>query len=52
VFGFVAQGLQRAMTTTVECLRRERQAEPQSVIRFWIISLILAMIGLATLKVR
>ncbi len=27
-------------------------AEPQIVIRFWIISLILAMIGLATLKVR
>ncbi|KKN06816.1 hypothetical protein LCGC14_1073500, partial [marine sediment metagenome] len=26
--------------------------EPQIVIRFWIISLILAMIGLATLKVR
>ena len=27
-------------------------AEPQIVIRFWIISLILAMLGLATLKVR
>jgi phospho-N-acetylmuramoyl-pentapeptide-transferase len=27
-------------------------AEPQIVIRFWIVSLILAMIGLATLKVR
>ncbi len=27
-------------------------AEPQIVIRFWIISLILAMVGLATLKVR
>ncbi|MCY4333096.1 MAG: phospho-N-acetylmuramoyl-pentapeptide-transferase [Litoreibacter sp.] len=27
-------------------------AEPQIVIRFWIISLILAMIGLATLKIR
>ena len=27
-------------------------AEPQIVIRFWIIALILAMIGLATLKVR
>ena len=27
-------------------------SEPQIVIRFWIISLILAMIGLATLKVR
>ena len=27
-------------------------AEPQIVILFWIISLILAMIGLATLKVR
>ncbi|MDG0988783.1 MAG: phospho-N-acetylmuramoyl-pentapeptide-transferase [Yoonia sp.] len=27
-------------------------AEPQIVIRFWIISLVLAMIGLATLKVR
>ena len=27
-------------------------AEPTIVIRFWIISLILAMIGLATLKVR
>jgi phospho-N-acetylmuramoyl-pentapeptide-transferase len=27
-------------------------AEPQIVIRFWIISLILALIGLATLKVR
>ncbi len=27
-------------------------AEPQIVIRFWIISMILAMIGLATLKVR
>ena len=27
-------------------------AEPQIVIRFWIISLILAVIGLATLKVR
>ena len=27
-------------------------AEPQIVIRFWIISVILAMIGLATLKVR
>jgi phospho-N-acetylmuramoyl-pentapeptide-transferase len=27
-------------------------AEPQIVIRFWIISLILAMIGLATLKLR
>jgi phospho-N-acetylmuramoyl-pentapeptide-transferase len=26
--------------------------EPQIVIRFWIISLILALIGLATLKVR
>jgi phospho-N-acetylmuramoyl-pentapeptide-transferase len=27
-------------------------AEPQIVIRFWIVSLILAMIGLATLKLR
>jgi phospho-N-acetylmuramoyl-pentapeptide-transferase len=27
-------------------------AEPQIVIRFWIISLILAVIGLATLKLR
>jgi phospho-N-acetylmuramoyl-pentapeptide-transferase len=27
-------------------------AEPTIVIRFWIIALILAMIGLATLKVR
>ena len=27
-------------------------AEPQVVIRFWIISLILALIGLATLKIR
>ena len=27
-------------------------AEPQVVIRFWIISLILALIGLATLKLR
>jgi phospho-N-acetylmuramoyl-pentapeptide-transferase len=27
-------------------------SEPQIVIRFWIISLILAMIGLATLKLR
>ena len=27
-------------------------AEPQIVIRFWIISLILALIGLATLKLR
>ena len=27
-------------------------AEPQIVIRFWIISLILALVGLATLKVR
>ena len=27
-------------------------AEPQIVIRFWIISLILAMVGLAPLKVR
>ena len=27
-------------------------AEPQIVIRFWIIALILAMIGMATLKVR
>ena len=27
-------------------------AEPQIVIRFWIVSLILAMIGLATLKIR
>ncbi|HAW48585.1 MAG TPA: phospho-N-acetylmuramoyl-pentapeptide-transferase, partial [Roseovarius sp.] len=27
-------------------------AEPQIVIRFWIIALILAMIGLATLKLR
>jgi phospho-N-acetylmuramoyl-pentapeptide-transferase len=27
-------------------------AEPQIVIRFWIVSLILAMVGLATLKVR
>ena len=27
-------------------------AEPQIVIRFWIISLILALLGLATLKVR
>ena len=27
-------------------------SEPQIVIRFWIVSLILAMIGLATLKVR
>jgi phospho-N-acetylmuramoyl-pentapeptide-transferase len=27
-------------------------AEPQIVIRFWIISLVLALIGLATLKVR
>ena len=27
-------------------------AEPQIVIRFWIISLILAVVGLATLKVR
>ena len=27
-------------------------SEPQIVIRFWIIALILAMIGLATLKVR
>jgi phospho-N-acetylmuramoyl-pentapeptide-transferase len=27
-------------------------AEPQIVIRFWIISLILALIGLATLKIR
>ena len=27
-------------------------SEPQIVIRFWIISLVLAMIGLATLKVR
>ena len=27
-------------------------AEPQIVIRFWIIAVILAMIGLATLKVR
>ncbi|MEM6408460.1 MAG: phospho-N-acetylmuramoyl-pentapeptide-transferase [Pseudomonadota bacterium] len=27
-------------------------AEPQIVIRFWIISLILAMVGLATLKIR
>ena len=27
-------------------------AEPQIVIRFWIIALILALIGLATLKVR
>ena len=27
-------------------------AEPQIVIRFWIVSLILALIGLATLKLR
>ena len=27
-------------------------AEPQVVIRFWIIALILALIGLATLKIR
>ncbi len=27
-------------------------SEPQIVIRFWIIALILAMIGLATLKIR
>ena len=27
-------------------------AEPQIVIRFWIISVILALIGLATLKLR
>ena len=27
-------------------------AEPQIVIRFWIISLILAVVGLATLKLR
>ena len=27
-------------------------AEPQIVIRFWIIALVLALIGLATLKVR
>jgi phospho-N-acetylmuramoyl-pentapeptide-transferase len=27
-------------------------SEPQIVIRFWIVSLILALIGLATLKVR
>ena len=27
-------------------------SEPQIVIRFWIIALILAMVGLATLKVR
>ena len=27
-------------------------AEPQVVIRFWIIALILALVGLATLKVR
>ena len=27
-------------------------AEPQIVIRFWIVSLILAMIGMATLKLR
>ena len=32
--------------------RKKGWAEPQIVIRFWIISLILAMIGLATLKVR
>jgi len=31
---------------------KKGSAEPQIVIRFWIISLILAMIGLATLKVR
>jgi len=27
-------------------------AEPQVVIRFWIIAFVLAMVGLATLKVR
>ena len=32
--------------------KKKAWAEPQIVIRFWIISLILAMIGLATLKVR
>ena len=33
-------------------LEKQGWAEPQIVIRFWIISLILALIGLATLKVR
>jgi phospho-N-acetylmuramoyl-pentapeptide-transferase len=32
--------------------KKKGWAEPQIVIRFWIISLILAMVGLATLKVR
>ena len=32
--------------------RKKGWAEPQIVIRFWIIALILAMIGMATLKVR
>ncbi len=27
-------------------------SEPQIVIRFWIISLVLALVGLATLKIR
>ena len=40
------------MLTSVAGGRIDRWAEPQIVIRFWIISLILAMIGLATLKVR
>jgi phospho-N-acetylmuramoyl-pentapeptide-transferase len=33
-------------------IEKKGWAEPQIVIRFWIISLILALIGLATLKVR
>jgi UDP-N-acetylmuramyl pentapeptide phosphotransferase/UDP-N-acetylglucosamine-1-phosphate transferase len=40
------------MTGSVSQVDTRNRSSPQIVIRFWIISLILAMIGLATLKVR
>ena len=34
------------------CIRDRGWTEPQIVIRFWIISIVLALVGLSTLKLR
>ena len=53
VFYFKATGKRVFLMAPIHHhFEKQGWAEPQIVIRFWIISLILALIGLATLKVR